>query len=89
MFNWKILSHPMNWLTIWLMVLIAGIFGHLLLSLFEQEPATVASTTLPTGLSAQQYPDVPLEAVYDAQIASAQSSYDAMMNYGGTPMMIF
>lgn len=89
MINWRLLSHPMNWLTVWLMIFIAGIFGHLLLSFFDQEPATAVSTAMPAGLSQQQYPDVPQEAVFDAQIVSAQASYDAMMMHGGTPEIIF
>lgn len=38
--NWKLASHPMNWLTILVMLIIAGAFGHLLLSYFEVEPAS-------------------------------------------------
>lgn len=30
--NWKIASHPMNWIVLFLMVFIAGILGHLLLT---------------------------------------------------------
>ena len=30
--NWKILSHPMNWVTLFLMVFIGGIAAHLLLT---------------------------------------------------------
>jgi hypothetical protein len=30
--NWKILSHPMNWVTVVLMVFIGGIIVHLLLA---------------------------------------------------------
>lgn len=88
MLNFRILSHPMNWLTIWLMIFIAGIFGHLLLTLLEQEPATAASTAMPAGLSQQQYPDVPQEAMMDAQIVSAQQSYDAMMQWGSNAQVI-
>ena len=52
--NTKLISHPMNWLIILLMLVIAGIFGHLLLSLLDQEPATSNTTTVPAGLSTNQ-----------------------------------
>jgi hypothetical protein len=38
--NTRIITHPMNWVIVILMLMIAGIFGHLLLSLFDQEPTT-------------------------------------------------
>lgn len=38
--NWKIISHPINWVVVLLMLVIAGTFGHLLLSLFGKEAAT-------------------------------------------------
>lgn len=47
--NSKLISHPMNWIIILLMLAIAGIFGHLLLTLFEQEPAR-SSINVPSGL---------------------------------------
>lgn len=34
MLNWKILSHPINWVTVFLMVFIAGIGIHLILTSF-------------------------------------------------------
>ena len=49
--NWKLIGHPLNWIIVLLMLVIAGIFGHLLLTLLEQEPATAANTTLPQGLA--------------------------------------
>ncbi len=51
--NWKLISHPMNWLIILLMLAIAGIFGHLLLSVLDQEPATGINVLagLPAGYS--------------------------------------
>jgi hypothetical protein len=61
------------------MVLIAGIFGHLLLTLFEQEPATKATTAVPAGLSTNQQDT---NTVNDMQVVSAQQSFDAMMDYG-------
>lgn len=38
--NIKLLAHPMNWLIILLMLTIAAIAGHELLSLVKLEPAT-------------------------------------------------
>jgi hypothetical protein len=37
--NTGLLKNPINWLTVLLMLTIAGIAGHLLLSYFDQEPA--------------------------------------------------
>jgi hypothetical protein len=37
--NTDLLSHPMNWITIFLMLTIAAIAGHLVLSLVKMEPA--------------------------------------------------
>lgn len=52
--NWKIVGHPMNWITILLMLIIAGAFGHLVLTLFGMNPATKDSSSyaaLPAGQS--------------------------------------
>lgn len=38
--NWKLISHPINWIVVLLMLIIAGTFGHLLLSFFGQEAST-------------------------------------------------
>ena len=38
--NWGLLKHPLNWLTIVLMLLIAGFAGHLLLSAAGIEPSS-------------------------------------------------
>lgn len=53
--NWKLISHPMNWVIIMLMLIIAGIFGHLILSVLDQEPASV--TQVPAGLPAGYSPN--------------------------------
>jgi hypothetical protein len=39
--NWKIISHPINWIVILLMLIIAGTAGHMILSLFGAEPASM------------------------------------------------
>jgi hypothetical protein len=50
--NTKLISHPMNWIIILAMLIIAGIFGHLLLSVLDQEPASKAGATgVPQGYS--------------------------------------
>jgi len=41
--NLKLAAHPMNWLTIFLMLVIAAIAGHEVLSLVKVEPATPSS----------------------------------------------
>lgn len=38
--NWNLAKHPTNWLTVILMLVIAGIAGHLTLSWLGVEPAT-------------------------------------------------
>jgi hypothetical protein len=37
--NTAILKQPLNWIIVLLMLVIAGIAGHLILSYFETEPA--------------------------------------------------
>jgi hypothetical protein len=54
--NWKMISHPMNWLTILLMVIIAGAIGHLLLSYIGIEPATQAKRSGYSSMPAGQSP---------------------------------
>ena len=39
MLNWSLMKHPLNWLVILLMLVLAGIAGHLLLSYAGIEPA--------------------------------------------------
>lgn len=38
--NWQLVKHPMNWVTIVLMLVIAGIAGHLALSYFGVQSAS-------------------------------------------------
>jgi hypothetical protein len=54
--NTNLIKHPMNWVTILLMLIIAGIFGHLLLSLLDQEP-TSRTISVPAGLPASYSPN--------------------------------
>jgi hypothetical protein len=53
--NGRLISHPMNWVIIILMVLIAAYFGHLVLFLLDQSPSTATSAAgLPQGYSNRQ-----------------------------------
>lgn len=65
--NTRIMSHPLNWAIVTLMVVIAGIGGHTLLSYLDQEPAR--AKTLPEGLTTEQ-----LSAGADAQYGFASMS---------------
>lgn len=38
--NWKLITHPMNWIVVLLMLVIAGTAGHLLLTLVGQQAST-------------------------------------------------
>ena len=58
--NLKLMSHPLNWATVALMLLIAGSFGHLLLEYLGHSPACSggakrsAWTEMPAGQSPGQ-----------------------------------
>ncbi len=52
--NTRIISHPMNWAIIMLMLIIGAMFGHLLLSFFDHEPATGSDDGAPQGLTVEQ-----------------------------------
>jgi hypothetical protein len=59
--NWKMISHPLNWITFFLMVVIAAAIGHTLLTYLGHEPATEASaaagsswSSVPAGQSPGQ-----------------------------------
>lgn len=45
--NTKLLSHPVNWAIVFLMVFIAGTFGALLLKYLQVQPADEGSKTAP------------------------------------------
>lgn len=45
MLNFNLLKNPINWAIVILMLVIAGIGGHLLLSLLGVEPASANNTT--------------------------------------------
>lgn len=43
--NWRIVGHPLNWLTVFLMVFIAAIAVHLTLTLLGQAPAAAQASS--------------------------------------------
>lgn len=51
--NTRLISHPMNWAIVILMLVLAAIGGHLLMSFLDQEPATSSDGT-PQGLTTEQ-----------------------------------
>ena len=63
--NWRMIAHPMNWLTIILMLLIAGVAGHLLLSLFSVEPTTANES---------EYQNLPAGQTTNVQVAATMAS---------------
>jgi hypothetical protein len=56
--NVKMITHPMNWLTLFLMVVIAAAIGHTLLTYLGMQPAgpkrVSAWTAVPAGVSPGQ-----------------------------------
>ena len=65
--NFKMVSHPINWVTFMLMVLIAGAFGHFVLSYFGIEPATRHSTSSYDDMPAGQSPGQVASGAIDPQ----------------------
>jgi hypothetical protein len=65
--NWKMASHPMNWLTFFLMVLIAGSIGHLLLSYLGVEPNTPRQRSAYDAMPAGQSPGQVAAGAIDPQ----------------------
>lgn len=45
--NWRLVGHPLNWVTVFLMVFIAGLAIHFVCSYFKviQSPATASGTS--------------------------------------------
>jgi hypothetical protein len=54
--NWRLVSHPLNWATVVLMVMIAGAFGHLLLEYLGIRPANEGKKSAWTEQPAGQNP---------------------------------
>ena len=43
--NWRLVGHPLNWVTVFLMVFVGGLLAHLVLTYFGQQPAAVKAAT--------------------------------------------
>lgn len=50
--NTRLMKNPLNWVTVGLMLVIAGWFGHYVLALFDQDPASAKLVT--PSLSSEQ-----------------------------------
>lgn len=47
--NWSIIKNPLNWAIVVLMLMLAAVGGHILLSYFGVEPSTDAPSTPTTS----------------------------------------
>lgn len=47
--NWKMIGHPINWIIVMLMLIIAGAIGHETMSLFGIEPKTKRFSSTPSN----------------------------------------
>ena len=65
--NWKIASHPLNWATIVVMLLIAGAGAHLLMQLLGHTPDTAARASSWTEQPAGQSPGQDAAGAIDPQ----------------------
>jgi hypothetical protein len=70
--NFKLASHPMNWFTILLMVLIAGTIGHLFLTYLGMEPATSSAKLAYSQMPAGQSPGEAAAGAIEPQYAPIQ-----------------
>jgi hypothetical protein len=70
--NLKMMSHPLNWLIIGLMLVIAGAIGHTALSYFGIEPTTKGKKSYYDDMPAGQSPGEPA-----AQAITPQGSLQA------------
>lgn len=65
--NWRLVSHPLNWATVILMVLIAGLFGHYILEYLGISPATAKNRSAWTDQPAGQNPGQDAAGAIDPQ----------------------
>jgi hypothetical protein len=65
--NWKIASHPLNWATITIMLLFAGVGAHMLMQLLGQTPDTEARKSSWTEQPAGQSPGQDASGAIDPQ----------------------
>jgi hypothetical protein len=68
MLNWQLMKSPANWIIITLMLVIAGIAGHLALSFFGVAPATAGGTNVPKQVTPATQP---VNLRYDGTFQSA------------------
>ncbi len=47
--NWKMIAHPINWIVVMLMLIIAAAIGHEILSLFGIHPKTKLFSSTPSN----------------------------------------
>jgi hypothetical protein len=73
--NFKMVSHPMNWLTFMLMVLIAGSIGHLTLSYLGIEPNTPRKSSGYDDMPAGQSPGEAASGAITPQGSLEQNIY--------------
>jgi hypothetical protein len=76
--NFRLMSHPMNWLTVLLMVIIGAAFGHLILTYLGIEPSTggkLAYSQMPAG----QSPGEAATGAIDPQYAPIQNQPTMVM----------
>jgi hypothetical protein len=73
--NWRMISHPMNWLTVGLMLVIAGSFLHLLLTYMGIEPATQAKTSGYAQMPAGQSPGEAASGAISPQRSPIAANY--------------
>lgn len=62
LFNPRLLSHPLNWLTVWSMALLVLYFAHLITSYFEDRHPGVPNSDTETRDAAGPGTDVPDQA---------------------------
>jgi hypothetical protein len=65
--NLKLMSHPINWVTITVMLLLAGAFGHLLLEYLGHSPDTKERRSAWTEQPAGQSPGQEAAGAIDPQ----------------------
>jgi uncharacterized membrane protein len=76
--NFRMISHPMNWVTLMLMVLIAGAIGHYFLTYLGIEPQVtqkLAFSAMPAGQSPGEAATGAIEPQSIASGGSGGASY--------------
>lgn len=65
MINWELLKHPLNWIIVLLMLVIAGAAGHLALSYFGADAAAAPLPTTDDSMAGPSRKDFALAALGD------------------------